>query len=97
MSLNRHAVKRDRNEPEIVRALLAVGAYVEPHDQPVDLCVGWGGRWVWIEVKDPAKPPSARKLTDRQAKFFARCHALGLPAAVAMTPEDALQAIGAIR
>lgn len=97
MSLNRHSVRRDANEPEIIQTLLRVGAHVEVLDQPVDLCAGWGGRWVWIEIKDPAKPPSARRLTDRQEKFFARCHALGLPAAVALTPEDALQAIGAIR
>lgn len=97
MSLNRYAVRRDANEAEIVRALQRVGAHVERLDEPVDLCVGWGQRWVWIEVKDPAKPPSDRRLTAGQAQFMARARALGLPATVALTPSDALRAIGAVR
>jgi hypothetical protein len=97
MSLNRHATRRDANEPDIIRALVKVGAHVEQLDEPVDLLVGWGQRFVLLEVKDPAKPPSARRLTDGQAKFIARARALGLPATVVQTAEEALQAIGAIR
>lgn len=97
MSLARYATRRDANEPDIVAALIAVGAEVHRHDEPVDLCAGWAGRWHWIEVKDPKKPPSERRLTENQAKFIARCRALGLPAHVVLTPEDALHAIGAVR
>lgn len=95
MSLNRYAVKRDANEADIVAALHAIGAHVERLDEPVDLCCGWAGRWTWLEVKDPAKPPSARRLTSGQAQFIARCRTLGLPAFVVLTPLDALRAIGA--
>lgn len=97
MSLSRHANRRDANEAAIVNALRTVGAEVHRHDEPLDLCCGWAGRWHWIEVKDPKKPPSERTLTENQACFIARCRALGLPAHVVLTAEDALQAIGAIR
>lgn len=97
MSLARYATRRDANEPDIIAALRKIGAEVEQFDEPVDLCVGWAQRWIWLEVKDPAKPPSERRLTDNQAKFKARCSALGLPFSVVLTIDDALQAIGAIR
>lgn len=95
MSLHRRAARRDANEPDLIEALERAGATVVRCDAPVDLCAGWGGRWTWLEVKDPSQPPSRRRLTEAQEKFFARCHAAGLPAAVVFTAEDALQAIGA--
>ena len=97
MSLNRYDKRRDANEAEIIAGLRQVHAEVRQFDRPVDLCVGWAQRWTWLEVKDPAKPPSERRLTKGEAEFMAICHALGLPAAVVLTVEDALQAIGATR
>lgn len=34
-----------------------------------DLMVGWRGRNYLFEIKDPAKPPSKRKLTPAQEQF----------------------------
>lgn len=75
MSLNRHATQRDINEPEIIAALRAVGAYVFQLDTPVDLLVGYRNKTVLMEVKRPGKKPRVGGfkygLTDDQEKFYA--------------------------
>lgn len=53
MSLNRHAKRRDANEPEIVNALEKLGADVFRLDAPADLLVGLRGQWYLMEVKMP--------------------------------------------
>lgn len=50
MSLNRHAKRRDENEPDIVKALRDIGATVERLDL-VDLLGGWRGKNFLLEVK----------------------------------------------
>lgn len=65
----RRAAKRDDNEKEIVVALRKAGAYVSFIDEPCDLIVGYQGKTILLEVKDGNKPPSARKLTEREQKF----------------------------
>ena len=70
----KYAAKIDANQPTIVKALRAIGAQV------VILSAVGGGvpdlmvsfkRTFLIEVKDGAKPPSARKLTPDQVVFHA--------------------------
>lgn len=70
VSLNRYAKQRDENEPEIVAALESIGCTVQRLDQPVDLLVGRGANNVLMEVKNPAKIPSQRRLTKAQKTFF---------------------------
>jgi hypothetical protein len=76
VSLNRYATKRDINEPEIVQALRAVGATVVQLDKPVDLLVGYRGKSVLMEVKQPGiKVKSGDQkfsLTPNQKKFYAQ-------------------------
>jgi len=51
----RHSARRDANEPEIVKALEAIGASVvrlDIKDGP-DLLVGYRGRNILLEVKNP--------------------------------------------
>lgn len=96
MSLARHAKKRDANERAIIAALHRANARVFQLDKPADLLVGRHGRWYLLEVKDEAKPPSARKLTAAEATFFAECRHYCLPYSIVLNPEQALQAIGAI-
>lgn len=69
----RRAAKIDANQPEIVEALRAVGASVQPLHTVgggvPDLLVGWRGANLLMEVKDGSKPPSARELTPPQQKW----------------------------
>lgn len=71
----RRAAKIDRNQPEIVAALRRIGAHVQPlhviGQGCPDLLVSHRGNWFVIEVKDGAKPPSARLLTDDEAAWHA--------------------------
>jgi len=72
----RRAARRDTNEKEIIKAMREAGAYVKViNDEGLfDLLVAYTGpsgfeHTLLIEVKDGAKPPSARRLTDAEAKF----------------------------
>jgi hypothetical protein len=71
----RRAARRDSNEGDIIKAMREAGAYVKViNDEGLfDLLVSHGPegkrRTLLIEVKDGAKPPSARRLTDAEQKF----------------------------
>jgi hypothetical protein len=67
----RRAARRDDNEQDIIKAMRAEGAYVKQiNDEGLfDLLVSHRGETLLIEVKDGAKPPSARRLTDAELKF----------------------------
>jgi hypothetical protein len=90
------AAKVDANQPQIIAALRGVGATVQPLHTVgkgcPDLAVGWRGQTFLIEVKDGAKPPSARVLTKDQVEWHAgwKGHA-----AVVKSVDEALAAIGA--
>ena len=60
----RHAARRDANEADIIKALRKAGASVDQIDAEnlPDLVVGFRYHNFLMEVKDPAKPPSKRKL-----------------------------------
>lgn len=69
----RRAAKVDANQAEIVDALRRVGASVQPlHAVGAgvpDLLIGYRSMNYLVEVKDGSKPPSARKLTEKQAEW----------------------------
>lgn len=71
----RRAARTDANQPDIVAALRKIGATVQPLHAVgqgcPDLLAGYRGQNFLIEVKDGAKPPSARKLTDDQVEWHA--------------------------
>jgi len=75
-----------------VAALRRCGYRVYPIGDPVDLLVGAHGQIHLLEIKDPAKPPSARRLTPAQREFFSYWD--GYPVHVVTTAEAALQAVG---
>jgi hypothetical protein len=90
--------RTDTNQPEIVEALRAAGATVQ-HLHMVgqgcpDLLVGRQGYTFLIEVKDGDKPPSKRKLTDREKIWHFWWD--GVPVDVVENVADALKVIGAI-
>ena len=69
----RRAAKIDANQPDVIAALRAMGASVQPMHTVgggvPDLLVGFRGQTLLIEVKDGAKPPSARTLTEDQVAW----------------------------
>jgi hypothetical protein len=69
------AARIDANHGAVVAALRAIGASVcslaRLGDGCPDLLVGLDGVNVLLEVKDGAKPPSARGLTVREQEFIA--------------------------
>lgn len=71
----RRAAKIDANQPEIVAALRSLGATVAITSTVgqgfPDICVGYRGRSILMEVKDGSRPPSERKLTPDQKDFHA--------------------------
>jgi Holliday junction resolvase len=92
MSIYRAAAKRDKNEPEIIAALLAVGASVSQlsgRGLP-DLLVGFKGVNYLLEVKNKE---SGGKLKPDQVEFIASWQ--GRPVVVVWNVDDALKAIGA--
>ena len=90
----RHAARVDANKTAVVSALEAAGARVWDLKLPVDLLIGFRGRWMLMEVKDGNKPPSARKKTALQERFFA--WATGLPVALVDGPGAALRALAVL-
>ena len=92
----RRAQKRDANEPLLVKDLRRLGVHWK-YGPPLDGWAGKGAAWVPTEIKDPAKPPSKRKLTDAEADFIRDCQAYGNPYCVALTAEDVLVALRAAR
>jgi hypothetical protein len=93
----RRAAKVDANHGEVVAALRAYGCKV------ADLSgVGNGvpdilvwipafRRWILLEIKDGAKPPSARKLTEDQVKWHAEFK--GCMVYVVTSAEEAIAAV----
>ena len=90
----------DANQPAMVkelRAILGDGAVrsmAHAGDGLPDIIVAHGGQSWLFEIKDPAQPPSARKLTDDEAKFHAAWLLAGGQVDVVLTTEDVLFAIG---
>ncbi len=88
------ANKVDHNQPEIVAALRKAGVKVvllnAVGNGCPDIAVHWAGVWTFLEIKNPAGPPSSRELREEQKKFHAE-HAEAR-IAVVTTPEEAIRA-----
>lgn len=73
MSRRRPVANRDRNHPEIVAALRAIGCTVVDlaavGGGVPDLLVGYRGRNLLVEVKDGSVSPSRRQLRETQVQF----------------------------
>lgn len=70
-----HARRVDANQAEITKALRKIGATVQPLHTVgrgcPDLLVGFRQKNFLFEVKDGAKPPSARELTPDEKEWIA--------------------------
>ena len=76
MKYRAHNAATDQNQPEIVKALRDRGALVVVLGQPVDLLVGWQGKWFLAEVKSSR----SAKVQPKQKEFLEQCanHAVPL-------------------
>lgn len=86
---HRRAARNDDNQTSIVEGLRAAGYVVWIIRWPVDLLVDTGRGWLPMEVKDGAKAPSRRKLTDDEAAFLRTATS---PVALVTDLESALRA-----
>lgn len=97
----RRAAKIDRNQPEIVKALRAVGAKVMPmhfvgNGFP-DLLVNYRGKLVLLEVKDGELSTSRKKLTPDERDFFDEFNAPGTVVYVVESVDHAFDVCGVSR
>ena len=87
----RTAARVDANQPQIVKAVRAIGGsvlYTHQLKNCFDLLIGYRGRTFLFEVKDPAQPPSKRQLTAGEQEF--RDTWRGTPYHVVHTADEAI-------
>jgi len=96
MALYRRNPRRDLSEPAIIRALTALGVFVQPLSGKgvPDLLCAANGRMVLMECKAPAGPcggVSGRGLTDDQQRFWQQWP--GPPLWICRTVDDAVAVV----
>ncbi len=87
----------DANQPQLVKFIRAMGAsFQHTHQIPgaLDGIIGYRGIDVRVEIKDPDKPPSKRKLTDDEVKTI--CDWRGRQPEIIETENDITRILGAI-
>ena len=88
--MNRYALRKDKNQGDIVDALRKVGATVRVMHDPLDLIVGFRGRNFLLECKQEKKKGWASELTPAQIKF---CNEWQGQHAIVYTAEEAIAVI----
>jgi hypothetical protein len=67
------ACKIDNNQEQLVKQMRRIPGLKVKHTHIVkgfvDVVIGYQGINYLLEIKDPGKPPSKRKLTDDEQKF----------------------------
>jgi hypothetical protein len=67
------ACKIDDNQEQLVKQMRCIPGLKVKHTHTVkgfvDVVIGYRGINYLLEIKDPGKPPSKRKLTDDEQKF----------------------------
>jgi len=94
-----HSAKVDDNQSEVVAVMRKMGAgvfLVHRLKNFCDVMVVYKGVTVAVEIKDGAKVPSARKLTDGEKKFMEKWTEHGGKWAKVETIEDAKGLINSI-
>lgn len=88
----RRAARVDANQVAVVAALRKVGAVVTPihmvGNGVADLLVSFRQRWFVLEVKDGAKPASARQLTADEERWIGLQRA---PVFIVTSPAEAVE------
>lgn len=94
----RRAYRKDRNHGEVKTALegIGVGVYDAASDgSPYDLLVFSRGMTVIVEAKDGLRPPSERRLSDKEQRLHNLAAAHGVKIHVVESVDDALAIFGA--
>lgn len=90
----KRAAKVDANQKQIVAGLRKAGCSVLILSQVgkgcPDIAVGFGGFTILMEIKDGSRPPSERRLTDDEQKFFSKWKG---SAVVVKSLDEAIEAI----
>jgi hypothetical protein len=95
MRQGRARARKDANQPELVRIIRQCGAsYQHTHSIPgaLDGIIGYCGIDQRVEIKDPAKPASHRRLTDSEHDVIASWR--GRKPVVIETVEDIINLLG---
>ena len=89
--------KPDANKAAIVRDLRMLGVWCLTMDRNAgfDLLLGFRGRLHAVEVKDPAQPPSKRRLTVNEQLTAAQMALVDVPHNVCETLDDVLRVLQA--
>jgi hypothetical protein len=86
----------DANQKEIVKGLRDYGAevfHVYMVKNLFDILVAFNGQLFCMEIKDPKKPPSARKLTEGEERCKVKLNGVGVDYHVVTTLPQAIQII----
>ena len=92
----RRAAAIDANQPEIVKALRQMGAFVLITSQlknAFDILVAYNSKWYAMEIKDGTKPPSARKLSAGEKICKKQVEATGCTYYVVNSIDEAIEVI----
>lgn len=92
---NRHSAgSRDHNEPEILAVIRQYGIdyLLMPEGMGFDVLLFLSPLHC-VEIKNPERPPSARKLTPVEQARKDVCDGLGIPYRVIETPEEMAELI----
>lgn len=97
MSLKRWAVRRDRNEQDLLPVARKLGWWLIDMDEPCDQ-VGWlAGQWHLIEIKHPEMAGKAREYTPAQQEFRSKAQAIGARLLTWRTADDVIRDSQALR
>ena len=89
--------KRDANERAILDDLHRLGVWYRqmPRETGFDLILGFRGQLHMVEIKDPAQPPSACRLTPNEEATRAQVERMGVAYHVCGTLAEVLRALNA--
>ena len=86
MSIHRFAQRQDTEAARLVRLARKLGAVVHYIASPVDLLVGFRGKWLPVEIKG-----KSGRYTEVQREFMAQAQAAALPVLTWRDESDVLK------
>lgn len=96
--MNRHAKKRDANEPELVHLARLLGAKLHLMHEPSDWLMAHRGQWHLVEIKNPDCQGDRDEYTKAQVKFRIWANYVGAPPIITWRCEaDVYRTLGARR